>query len=136
MKAGGANSTSVECVPRVEAVTRPEIVFAGRPTAEWAPDARAGGVEALLFIQFAINNNGGLVVREGTHAAVLCHALETRGSFRLGASSTSLCASSPPTYPTDIATGFATLEFWLRAQRTKTMPAYSYFWDKSSLLLV
>ena len=36
---------------------------------------------ALVFIQFVINNNGGLVVREGNHAAILFHAVQPAGRF-------------------------------------------------------
>ena len=43
------------------AVASPEIVLAGRPTTEWASDARAGGAEALFLIGLAIQNAGGFV---------------------------------------------------------------------------
>jgi hypothetical protein len=39
------------------AVTSPEVILAGRTTAERAPDARAGRVEALLLIRLAIQND-------------------------------------------------------------------------------
>jgi hypothetical protein len=49
------------------AVTRPMVVLAGRPAAEWTTDSRAGRFAALSLIGLAINNTGGLVVREGAH---------------------------------------------------------------------
>src|SRR5260370_17677345 len=55
-KAGGANSSRVERIPRVVASTRPVIVLAGRPTAKRATDARAWRVKAFLFIGLAIQN--------------------------------------------------------------------------------
>ncbi len=42
-----------------------------RPTTFGAPGAWAGSVDAFPFIQFVINNNSGLVVREGSHASIL-----------------------------------------------------------------
>jgi hypothetical protein len=73
-----ADSSGFEGVPEMATVTSPEIVLAGRPTAERAPDARAGRVEPLLLIQ----NNGrfGRVTREGAHVPVLCPNLVRRFS--------------------------------------------------------
>ena len=71
MKTGRAHSSCIEGVPFVSAIAEPFVFFARRPVAKGAADARAGCVEALLFIQFVINNHGGLVVRYGTHASIL-----------------------------------------------------------------
>jgi hypothetical protein len=67
MEARRAYPASVEGVPEVAAIARPEIVLAGRPTTFGAPDARAGGVEIFRLIGFTIKNNSELVVREGAH---------------------------------------------------------------------
>ena len=58
IKAGGAHSTRVERVPLMTTGARQEVFLAGRPTAEWAPDARAGRAEAFFLVEFAIQNNG------------------------------------------------------------------------------
>jgi hypothetical protein len=71
LEACRAYPSRLESVPLIAARAEPLVVLAGRPAAQGAADARAGGVEALLFIQFVINNNGGLIVREGTHASIL-----------------------------------------------------------------
>ena len=42
MKTRGANPARVERVPEMSAVTRPKVVLARRPTAEWASDSGAG----------------------------------------------------------------------------------------------
>jgi hypothetical protein len=68
MKARGADAPSLERIPRVAAGARPHVILAGRPAAERATDAWAGGVEAFLVLKLAINNDGRLVVREGAHA--------------------------------------------------------------------
>ena len=49
----------------------PAVFLARRPTTFGAADAWAGVVGAFLLIGFTINNNSGLVVREGTHASIL-----------------------------------------------------------------
>jgi hypothetical protein len=64
-------SVSVEGVPFVPTGASPAVIPAGRPAAERASDARAGGVEVFLLIGFTINNNTGLVVREDAHASIL-----------------------------------------------------------------
>jgi hypothetical protein len=71
VEAGGADTPGIERVPMVPADTKPMVFLAGRPAAQRASDAWAGGVETLLLIGFTINNNSGLVVREGTHASIL-----------------------------------------------------------------
>lgn len=73
MKAGGAHPSRVKRVPLVAAGARPEVTLAGRPTAEWAPDARPGRVEALLLVKLAIQGHGRCVgvIREGAHASPL-----------------------------------------------------------------
>jgi hypothetical protein len=45
------------------------VFLARRPTAEGAADARAGGVEALVLIRLAINNNR-LAILDGAHACL------------------------------------------------------------------
>jgi len=70
MEAGGAYPASVEGVPLIAATTRPAVILAGRPAAEWAPNARTERVEAFLLFGLAINNNRG-VTREGAHARLL-----------------------------------------------------------------
>src|ERR1039457_7086312 len=42
MNTRGANPARVERVPEMSAVTRPKVVLARRPTAEWASDSGAG----------------------------------------------------------------------------------------------
>jgi hypothetical protein len=49
------------------AATRPTVVFPWRPTAEWAPDAGAGGFVARVLSRLAIQNDG-LVILDGAHA--------------------------------------------------------------------
>jgi hypothetical protein len=71
VEASRANAARVECVPQVPTSAGPEVLLGRRPTTFGAPDAWAGSVDAFLFIQFVINNNGGLVVREGSHASIL-----------------------------------------------------------------
>ena len=68
MEARRAHSTRIERVPLVPAATSPLVILAGRPAAEWASNAWAGGVEAFRLIGFTINNNGRLVIRESGHA--------------------------------------------------------------------
>ena len=70
MEASGAYPASVEGVPLIAATARPAVIVAGRPAAEWAPNARTGRVEAFLLFGLAINNNRG-VIREGVHARLL-----------------------------------------------------------------
>ena len=52
------------------AATGPAVVFVGRPAANRASNAGAGGVEALFLVEVAIQNHGrfGSVIREGVHA--------------------------------------------------------------------
>ena len=57
MEAGGAHSSRVECVPFMPAGAEPFVFLSGRPAAERAADAGAGGVEAFLLIGLAIQNN-------------------------------------------------------------------------------
>ena len=64
VKACRAHRTRVERVPHVATGTKPAVVLARRPTAEWAPDAWAGRIDALSLIRLAINNNrrfGGVI---------------------------------------------------------------------------
>jgi hypothetical protein len=71
VEAGGADTPGIERVPMVPADAKPMVFLAGRPAAQRASDARAGGVEAFLLIWLAINNDRRVFVREGTHAAIL-----------------------------------------------------------------
>jgi hypothetical protein len=71
VKASRAHSSGIEGVPFVSAVTRPSVFFARRPTTFGAPEAWTGGVEAVLLIEFTINNDSDLFVREGAHALIL-----------------------------------------------------------------
>jgi hypothetical protein len=57
VKASGAYSSRIESVPLIAAGAEPAIFFAGRPAAERAADARAGGIVALFFFKFAIQND-------------------------------------------------------------------------------
>jgi hypothetical protein len=68
MEALRAHSSGLERVPNVAASARPHVILAGRPVAERAADARAGGVETFLLLKLRINNDRRLVVREGAHA--------------------------------------------------------------------
>ena len=58
VEANGAHSSRFERIPLMAATTKPEVVLLGRPTTEWASNARAGWAEALLLIKLAIQNNG------------------------------------------------------------------------------
>ena len=62
-----AHSPSVKGVPEMSAVASPEIVLAGRPAAERASNARAGGVETFLLVGVSIQNHGrfGNVIQDG-----------------------------------------------------------------------
>ncbi len=71
MKAGWADSSRIERIPLLAAGARPAILFARRPAAERAADAWAARLMDRLFIQFVINNNGGLVILNGEHASIL-----------------------------------------------------------------
>jgi hypothetical protein len=68
MEAGGTDASGIERVPFVSAVTRPAVVLAGRPAAEWATDPRTRWFVALFPFKLAIHNS---VVRDGTHANLL-----------------------------------------------------------------
>jgi hypothetical protein len=56
VKARWADPSGVERVPVEAAVTRPSVFLAGRPAAQRAADARAIGIEALVFLKLAIQN--------------------------------------------------------------------------------
>jgi hypothetical protein len=71
MQARRAHPASVERIPLIATGARPAILPAGRPAAEGAADAWAARLMPLLFIQFVINNNGGLVILKGEHASIL-----------------------------------------------------------------
>jgi hypothetical protein len=57
MQARWAHPRRVERVPLVAAGAEPLVIFAGRPAAERAADARTGWLPALLFLNLAIQNN-------------------------------------------------------------------------------
>ena len=54
VQARWADASRIERVPLMAAATSPLVTLAGRPAEERASDAWAGGVEALLFLNFAI----------------------------------------------------------------------------------
>jgi len=72
MQAGWAHSPGVERVPCVATGARPQVILPGRPAAERASDARAGGVEAFVLVRLAVQNGGrfGGFIGEGAHATV------------------------------------------------------------------
>jgi len=57
VEAGWADATSVERVPFVTAGAGPVVLLAGRPSAERAADAWAGGIAVLLLLNLVIHNN-------------------------------------------------------------------------------
>jgi hypothetical protein len=71
VKAGWADASSVERVPRITALAEPLVLFAGRPAAERTSDAWAGGVEAFSLIKFGFQNQGRFVILHGAHAPIL-----------------------------------------------------------------
>jgi len=59
VKAGGADAPCVEGIPLVSAGAEPFVLFARRPVAQRAADARVGRMTYdLLFVEFFIQNNG------------------------------------------------------------------------------
>ncbi len=58
MEARRAHASAIERVPLIAAGSRPAVVIAGRPAAEWAADAGAGRTLTLLCVEFAICHNG------------------------------------------------------------------------------
>ena len=54
VEARRAHASAIERVPLIAAGSRPAVVIAGRPAAEWAADARAGRVVALLLLRLPI----------------------------------------------------------------------------------
>jgi len=67
VEARRANSSGVKCVPFMPAVTEPFVFLSGRPAAERAADAGAGGVGSLTFLKLAIHSDG-LVILDGADA--------------------------------------------------------------------
>jgi hypothetical protein len=67
MQATGAHSSRVERVPSATAGTEPRVVLAGRPPAEWAPDARRFRFAGLLFAVW----NDDRTVLNGSHVQLL-----------------------------------------------------------------
>jgi hypothetical protein len=70
VQASWAHSSRIECVPLTAARAEPFVFLAGRPAAERTSDARAGWVAALVFLKFAIQNNG-RIISFGNHAQLL-----------------------------------------------------------------
>ena len=70
MKAGRADPAGIECVPLMAAGAGPDIVLAGRPSAERAADARAGRIGVFLVAGFAIDD-GRRIVSNRDHARYL-----------------------------------------------------------------
>ena len=63
VKAGWADASSVERVPRVTALAEPAVFLPGRPAAQWA----AWDAEVLLLLNLAVWNDD-RIVRNRTHA--------------------------------------------------------------------
>jgi hypothetical protein len=57
MQARGANSACVECVPLMAAGARPAVFLPGRPATQWATDARARRIMALVLFRLAIQHD-------------------------------------------------------------------------------
>jgi hypothetical protein len=58
VQARRADASGVERIPLVSAGAEPFVIFTGRPAAQRAADARAGGIVFLLLIKFVIQNCG------------------------------------------------------------------------------
>ena len=52
----------------------PAIGGAGTPAAERAPDARAGGIVALIERRVGLDHDRGTVGGKRTHASILCRS--------------------------------------------------------------
>ena len=63
-----AANPGIKRVPLIAAGARPAVFFAGRPTAEWAADARwSRRAGVLLLLKLAVWNND-RIVRDRIHA--------------------------------------------------------------------
>jgi len=56
VKASWADASRIEGIPLISAGAKPFVFFAGRPAAEWAADARTGGIVALVLLKLVIHN--------------------------------------------------------------------------------
>ena len=64
MEAGWADASRIKGIPRMTALTEPEVFLAGRPAAERAADARRLRRAGLLaFLNLAVWSNGGSIGR-------------------------------------------------------------------------
>jgi len=61
METRRAHPSRIERIPRMAAVTRPSVFFAGRPTTEWTSDSGAEGFTALVESRIAVDYGGSLV---------------------------------------------------------------------------
>src|SRR5437899_943845 len=61
MKANGAHAARIEGIPVMSACAEPLVIFARRPAAEWAADARAGCVPVSLHV--VVGRNGWSISR-------------------------------------------------------------------------
>src|ERR1700758_3987823 len=52
-----AHAPRIKGIPRMSALAEPFVFLAGRPTAERAADARAGGIVALVLLKLAVWND-------------------------------------------------------------------------------
>jgi len=67
MEAGWADASRIKGIPRMIALTEPEVFLAGRPAAERAEDARRLGRAGLLLLFKLAVWNDDRIVGEGTH---------------------------------------------------------------------
>jgi len=57
MEAGWTDASAVESIPLEAAGAEPFVLFAGRPTAERAADARAGRIVPVFLLKLAVQND-------------------------------------------------------------------------------
>jgi hypothetical protein len=98
VQAGWANTSRVERVPFESAGAELLVFFAGRPAAERAADARAGGVVALVKSRFAVEH---VAVR---HPPYIMEHVSVRIEPMIPADWEQVCAI----YEEGIATGLGT----------------------------
>jgi hypothetical protein len=84
METGWADTSRVKAVPLVAAGAKPLVLIAGRPAAERAPDARAGGVAAFVESGVAVDDGARTISREDRH-------VEYYAPHRI------ICGAAPPT---------------------------------------
>lgn len=80
MKAGWAHSSGIEGVPLMPAAARPEVIFAWRPTTEWASNTRRTRLVALLLLKFTVQYIKGLdgVIRNGRHDSAIMNQFSSQ----------------------------------------------------------